>query len=163
MDAPKGRYRIEEKDGRLVVFDTATGSRLSPSFPSPPGTAPGAPPPPAGGIARSPGIIDRIGRRLLSLTVSRWDEQGRAILAWEWEQNGHKRRWDAALDPAQQKRLGRAMVAFTAFPLFVLLTIGTGGSLLWLFPLALPATLWGIWAIIRLNHETNGGGPGGPV
>ena len=101
--------------------------------------------------------IDRFGRLLLSLVVKRWDEEGRAVVAWEWEQNGLKKRWDAALGPAEQRRLGRALVAVCAFPLFVLFTIFAGAGLTWLLlPLALPATFWGVWAIMRLKRETAG-------
>ncbi len=152
MDAPKGRYRVEEKDGRLTVIDTLTGAPISS-----PGAA--APPPKGPGIVSSPtGLFDRYGRLLLGLVVRRWDEQGRAVLAWEWEQNGRKQRWDAALGPAEQKRLGRALIAVSAFPLFVLFTIFAGAGLTWLLlPLALPATFWGIWAIMRLKRETGAG------
>lgn len=179
MDAPKGRYRVEEKDGRLTVIDTATGapaSSVSPSprlgAPLPPPGAPlapppatlssrpsGAPPPPLGlkMVSTPPGLIDRYGRVLLNLVVKRWDEQGRAVVAWEWEENGRKKRWDAALGAAEQKRLGRALAAITAFPAFVLFTILSGFALTWLLlPIALPATAWGIWSVTRLKRQTGG-------
>jgi hypothetical protein len=153
MDAPKGRYRVEEKDGRLTVIDTLTGAPASPVAP-PPG--PGARPMRGPGIVSSqPGLVDRYGRLLLGLVVSGWNEEGRAVLAWEWEQNGRKQRWDAALDPSQQRRLGRALAAISAFPLFVLFTILAGSGLAWfLLPVALPAAFWGVWTIVRLKHET---------
>ena len=151
MDAPKGRYRVEEKDGRLVVIDTVTGAPATSVTPSP--RSPAAPRGPAV-IDRPPGLIDRFGRLLLRLVVNRWDEEGRAVVAWEWEQNGRKQRWDAVLGPAEQKRLGRALVGVSAFPLVILLSI-FAGPLPWLFlPVALPATFWGIWAIMRLKRET---------
>ncbi len=154
MDAPKGRYRVEEKDGRLTVIDTATGAPATSVTPSP--RTPASPPPnPPALVSSPPGLLDRYGRRLLGLVVTRWDKDGRAILAWEWEQNGRKERWDAALGPAEQKRLGRALAAVTAFPLFVLFTIAAGFGLTWLLlPVALPATFWGVWAIGRLKRET---------
>ncbi|HYI39219.1 MAG TPA: hypothetical protein VE053_02755 [Allosphingosinicella sp.] len=161
MDAPKGRYRVEEKDRRLTVIDTATGAPAtsvmsSPRTPAAPPNRPGASPGPDRPAAvSSPGLFDRYTRLLLGLVVKRWDEEGRALVAWEWEQNGRKQRWDAALGPAEQKRLGRAMVAITAFPIFVLLTIVTGFALTWLLlPIALPATAWGIWSLTRLQRET---------
>jgi hypothetical protein len=152
MDAPKGRYRVEEKDGRLTVIDTATGAPASSVTPPRPGT----PPPLRPGIVSSPpGLVDRYGRLLLRLVVKSWDKEGRAVLAWEWEQNGRKQRWDAALGPSEQRRLGRALVAVSAFPLFVLLTIFAGAGLAWLLlPFALPAAFWGVWAIMRLRRET---------
>lgn len=154
MDAPKGRYRVEEKDGRLTVIDTLAGAPASPAGP------PGSAPPNRPGIVSSPpGSVDRYGRLLLGLVVTRWDEEGRAILAWEWEQNGRRQRWDAALGPSEQKRLGRALAGISAFPLLVLLTIFAGfGLALFLLPLALPAIFWGVRSIIRLRRETGTGG-----
>lgn len=154
MDAPKGRYRVEEKDGRLTVIDTASGAPASPV--SPP-TGQGAPRPrQPGGADRPPGLFERYGRLLLSLVVNRWDEQDRAILAWEWEQDGRTERWDASLGPAEQKRLGRALAAVSAFPILILFTIFAGFGLVWLLlPIALPLTFWGVWAVMRLKRETS--------
>lgn len=153
MDAPKGRYRVEEKDGRLTVIDTATGAPASSVNPPPASHTP--PPNGPGAVSSPPGVVDRYGRLLLSLVVKRRDEQGRAILAWEWEQNGRKQRWDAALGPAEQRRLGRALAAISAFPIFVLFTILAGSGVSWfLLPLALPATFWGVLAVTRLKRET---------
>lgn len=152
MDAPKGRYRVEEKDGRLVVIDTATGAPASSVSPS---AAPRAARPRGPTVvARPPGPIDRYARLLLRLVVRRWDEEGRAIVAWEWEQNGRKQRWDAALGAAEQKRLGRALAGISAFPIIVLLSIFAGPLPWLLLPVALPATLWGVWTIARLQRET---------
>jgi hypothetical protein len=157
MDAPKGRYRVEEKDGRLTVIDTLTGAPASPVSRS---SAPGvAPPHRPNAISSPPGLIDRYGRLLLALAVRSRDSQGRAVIAWEWEQNGRKQRWDAALGPAEQRRLGRALAGISAFPIFVLLTIFTGAGLTWLLlPIALPATFWGTWSLMRLKRETGAAG-----
>lgn len=156
MDAPKGRYRVEEKDGRLVVIDTATGAPASSVSPSPgPQAAPRREP---AGFGRRPGLLDLYGRLLLRIVVNRWEPDGRAVIAWEWEQNGRTERWDAELGPAEQRRLGRALAAISAFPLFVLLSI-FGGSVFWPFlPFALPAAFWGVWAAMRLQRETGGSG-----
>jgi hypothetical protein len=152
MDAPKGRYRVEEKDGRLTVIDTLTGAPASSATPS---RGPSAPPHRPGAVSRPPGLFERYGRLLLSLVVDRWDGDGRAILSWEWEQNGRKQRWDAALGPAEQKRLARALAAVSSFPVFVLVAIFAGPGLVWpLLPIALPLTFWGVWAIMRLKRET---------
>jgi hypothetical protein len=154
MDAPKGRYRVEEKDGRLTVIDTATGAPASSARGS---LAGGRRPLGPGAISSPPGLVERYGRLLLSLVVSRWDEEGRAVMNWQWEQNGRTERWDAALGAAEQKRLGRALVAFSALPVFVLITIFAGFGLGWLLmPIALPATFWGVWSVIRLRRETQG-------
>ena len=160
MDAPKGRYRVEEKDGRLTVIDTATGAPASPVNPTGNGAAPKGP----GAVSSPPGLADRYGRLLLGLVVDRWQDDGRAVIAWRWERNGRKERWDARLGAAEQKRLGRALSGVSAFPILVLVSIFAGfGSALLLLPLALAATLWGVWAIGRLKRETAGGqGPGGP-
>lgn len=112
-----------------------------------------------GGPARPPGLFDRYGGLLLRLVVNRWGSDGRAIVRWEWEQNGRAERWDADLGPAEQKRLGRALAGISAFPLVVLLSIFAGPVLWVLLPFALPATFWGVWAIMRLQRETRG--PGG--
>lgn len=155
MDAPKGRYRVEEKDGRLTVIDTATGAPASSVAPPPrPGAAPLRGP---GAVSSPPGLVDRYARLLLSLVVRSWDKEGRAVVAWEWEQNGRKQRWDAALGPAEQKRLGRALAGISVFPIFVLFTIFAGSGLTWLLlPFALPAAFWGVWAVMRLKRDTGG-------
>ena len=161
MDAPKGRYRVEEKDGRLTVIDTATGAPAAPVNPPKPSQAPKG----AGAVSIPPGLADRYGRILLGLVVNRWDGEGRAVIAWRWEQNGRAKRWDAALGPSQQKRLGRALAAVSAFPILVLAWIFAGSAIaLLLLPLALPATLWGLWSIGRLRRETEvGRGSEGPA
>ncbi len=156
MDAPKGRYRVEEKDGRLTVIDTATGAPASSVMPSSGSRA--GPPNGPGTVSRPPGLVDRYGRLLLSLVVRSWDKDGRAVLAWEWEQNGRKRRWDALLGTAEQRRVGRALVAISAFPLVILFSIFGGlGLTFLLLPIALPATFWGVWSITKLQRETGGG------
>lgn len=152
MDAPKGRYRVEEKDGRLVVIDTATGAPASSVSPPPP--RPAASPRSPGLMEKPPGALDRYGRVLLRFVVNRWDEQGRAVIAWQWEQNGRRKRWDAALGPAEQRRLGRALALISAFPAFVLLSILAGPAFLLFLPVVLPAVLWGVWGIARLQRET---------
>ena len=153
MDAPMGRYRVEEKDGRLSVIDTLTGAPAS-SVTPPRGPA-ADPSRRSGAMAEPPGLVERYGRVLLGLVVNRWDSDGRAIVGWEWEQNGRRRRWDAALGLAEQRRLGRALAAVSAFPIFVLLTIVAGfGLALLLLPIALPLSFWGIWSVIRLKRET---------
>jgi hypothetical protein len=152
MDAPQGRYRVEEKDGRLIVIDTRTGAPAAPFSPSvaqPPSqrsAGPIAPPP--------PGLVDRYGAVLLRLVVRSWDGQGRAVVAWRWLESGRGRRWDASLGPAEQKRLARGLAAFTAFPLFLLLAIFAGPGAWLLFPVALAATFWGLWSVRRLTRET---------
>lgn len=153
MDAPKGRYRVEEKDGRLTVIDTLTGAPASSVTPRP---GPGAAPPHRpGAVSRPPGLVERYGRLLLGLVVNRWDPDGRAVIGWQWEQNGRKQRWDAALGLAEQRRLGRALAAVSAFPIFVLLTIVAGFGLAWLLlPVILPLTFWGVWSVMRLKRET---------
>lgn len=153
MDAPKGRYRVEEKDGRLTVIDTFTGAPASSAAPSRrSGAAPSDRP---GAVSTPPGIVERYGRLLLGLVVKRWEGDGRAVVAWEWEQNGRTERWDAALGLAEQRRLGRALAAVSAFPIFVLLTIVAGFGLAWLLlPIVLPLTFWGVWSVTRLKRET---------
>ena len=71
MDAPKGRYRVEEKDGRLVVIDTATGAPIDSPGPAASGPAPRGPSRPAGPVAPPPpGIADRYRPRSCSTSRS---------------------------------------------------------------------------------------------
>lgn len=157
MDAPKGRYSVIEKDGRLVVIDNGTGAPIPSSF-RPPAGRPGrsGPSPAAPVTGAGPGAVDRAADVLLALAVSRWDRDGRAVIAWKWQQNGQDRRWDAALDERQQRRMGRALLALAAaplMPLFLLLAGSTAFALatLFLFPLA----GWGALSLQRLYRETN--------
>ena len=166
MDAPQGRYKVIEKDGRLIVIDNATGQPASGTTPPPrPGGAPmGGPARPAasGGspVSAASGSfaawIDGIGAALLRLAVSEWDDQGRAVIHWSLKVNDREQRWDAGLDPDEQRRLGRALAAIGTLPFFLVLFIfGSGG---WMFvPLALTAVpvVWGGISIAKLRDETN--------
>ena len=158
MDAPQGRYRVVEKDGRLVVIDNQTGSPIPSTVASPP------PPRPGRGAAASagpvapagPGPIDRAGGLLLALAAKRWDSQGRAVIAWEWRENDKVKRWDAALDPGQQRQLGRALLAIAAAPVALVLAVVTGGALFGLaLILAFPLVAWGAFSLRRLHRETH--------
>ena len=157
MDAPKGRYSVVEKDGRLVVIDNGTGTAL-PSTVVPPPVRPGrgasATPPPVSG--RDPGAIDRAADILVGLAAREWDGEGRAVIAWKWQQNGQDKRWDAALDERQQRRLGRALLALCAvvlLPVFMLLGGEAASALAALF--ILPLVGWGAVSVQRLYRETN--------
>ena len=155
MDAPKGRYRVIEKDGRLIVIDNATGDVASGTTPPPRPATPGRP----GGspIAPARSQLDTFADVLLGLAVREWDDEGRAIIHWSWKQNGQEQRWDAWLDQAEQKRLGRALVGIAAAPLFVLLFMFASGLVLFLgMALTMAPVLWGIRTIMRLHNETDG-------
>jgi hypothetical protein len=163
MDAPQGRYRVVEKDGRLVVIDNETGTPIPSSVASPPTVGRGRPSAsPAGPVAPAgPGTIDRAADLLLALAAKRWDEQGRAVIAWEWQENGKVKRWDAALDQDQQRRMGRALLALAATPLLLVLTIFAAGTMFGLAViLALPPLAWGAVSLRRLYRETNDPGLG---
>ena len=171
MDAPPSRYRIVEKDGRLIVIDNATGEVASGTTPPRPGGSPIAGPAKAssrgsgGSPISSPGGTfttwrDGIGAFLLRMAVSEWDENGLAIVRWSWRRNGVEERWDAALDEDEQRRLARALTALATLPLFLILLIFGGGG--WLFvPLAFTVVpvAWGGIAIAKLRAETNQRGP----
>ena len=154
MDAPKGRYRVVEKDGRLIVLDNGTPIPSSVK-PPPSGGRPGAGPAAPVGPGE-PGMIDRAGAILLRAVAREWDREGRAVIAWEWKENGRTKRWDAALDSRQQRRLGRALVAVFSAPLFVVLLVMTGFWAIWLGLFVVPAVMWGVIAISRLQRETSG-------
>jgi len=154
MDAPKGRYSVVEKDGRLVVIDNGTGTPIPSTLTPPRGRSGGlsaAPVEPA-----PPGPVDRAARALLRLAVRRWDAEGRAVIAWQWEQNGRAKRWDALLDERQQRRLGRALLATASPPALILLLflIDEGVGALAMLVAILPL-FWGFLALQRLYRETN--------
>jgi hypothetical protein len=157
MDAPKGRYRVVEKDGRLIVIDNRTGGPIPSSIGSPPtsrrGGAPASPSPvaPAG-----PGRLDRAADFLLAVVVKEWDSEGRAVIAWKSGEGGKGSSWNARLDWSQQRRMGRALLALCATPLFGLFFVfGDGAAAgLGVF-LTLPFMLWGAFAMSRLRAETN--------
>jgi hypothetical protein len=148
MEAPPSRYRVVEKDGRLVVVDTATGATARPV--ARPGTAPA---PSAAPVAAGRGLIDAVADTIAAWAGKGRDSEGRMVIAWEWEQNGKKRRWNAALDAGQQRRLGRALLWVIAPGPLALLLILAGGPFLFLFA-ALPFILWGVALLNRLQSET---------
>jgi hypothetical protein len=152
MEAPKGRYRVEEKDGRLVVFDN--GAPIDSSIPSrsgSPGTGPSGP------IAPGKGAIDSIADFLLGIVVREWDEEGRAVIRWQWNDKGTVRRWDARLDARQQRRLARALLRLCAAPFFILAFVVGSNPFSWIVAaLALPTVIWGLASILRLQSETAG-------
>ena len=78
------------------------------------------------------------------------------MIAWEWGEKGGRRRWDARLDEAEQRRMGRALVALGAAPLFVAFLIFTDGVLFGLGTLlTLPPLAWAAVSLLRLYGETN--------
>ena len=162
MDAPKGRYRVVEKDGRLVVIDNATNVPVTPSIAprAASGASPGSRPTAAGPIVSGPitpgkGALDGAADALLKLAVNRWDGEGRAVIRWRWTENNEPKSWDALLDPSQQRRLGRALLSLVAAPFLFLALILAG--LPWLaFVIDLPLIFWGIRSIGRLRTETAG-------
>jgi hypothetical protein len=154
MDAPKSRYKVVEKDGRLVVIDNATGAPATPPPPRPPAARPGAPGP-APLVAEGRGAVDGAADFLLALVTREWDGEGNAVIAWEWKEGGRERRWDARLDPGQQRRLGRALLGVAALPLLVLAFIFGSPPVIWVGAvLSLPPAVWGVAAIRRLQRET---------
>ena len=161
MEAPRGRYSVIEKDGRLVVIDNGTGAPI-PSSVAPPARPDRGGASPAGPVSGAgPGPLDRTADLLLALASKRRDSQGRAVIAWEWQENGKVKRWDAALDEGQQRRMGRALLALVAAPLLLILAIFTGGGLIGLaLVLALPPLTWAAVSIRRLYRETNDPGLG---
>ncbi|HEX8572858.1 MAG TPA: hypothetical protein VF759_08910 [Allosphingosinicella sp.] len=154
MDAPKGRYSVIEKGGRLIVIDNGTGAPL-PSTLVQPGRGRGSSPAPSV-VRTEAGPLDRAAELLLAIVARRRDPQGRAVIAWEWRENGKVRRWDAALDETQQKRLGRALLGLVAPPpLVVLVTMAEGVLLLPALVAAAPPMLWSWLSLRRLRRETH--------
>lgn len=157
MDAPRGRYSVVEKEGRLVVIDNGTGAPIPSTF-SPPAGSPGRPgtSPSAPVTGAGPGLVDRAADFMLTLAAREWDSEGRAVIAWKWQQNGQDKSWDAALDRRQQRLMGRALLALASAPLLPLVLLLADGSAfavatLFLFPLA----AWGGLSLQRLYRETS--------
>jgi hypothetical protein len=167
MEAPKGRYSVVEKDGRLVVIDNSTGGPAMPAMPSPrPGRPAGssmqAPSPGRLAVSAPPivaakGMLDSAADFLLTLAVKEWDADGYAVVGWEWKENGKKKRWDARLDPAAQRRLGRALLRLASAPLFILWLVVLSGPIMWI-ALALTAVpvATAVHRIAKLQRETGG-------
>ena len=157
MDAPQGRYRVVEKDGRLIVIDNGTGAPIPSSVTPPPGGSGrrGSTSPLLVGPAE-PGVMERAANLLVALAVKEWDVEGRAVIAWEWRESGKVRRWDAVLDEGQQRRLGRALLALAAPPLLLVMAIMVGEALV--LPAAIlsaPPLLWSWLSLRRLYRETD--------
>ena len=158
MDAPKGRYRVVEKDGRLVVIDNETGAPIPSTMASLPSARPGRPgassPTPV--APAGPGAIDRAADFLLACAAKGWDAEGRAVIAWEWGETGKTQRWDAALDEAEQRRMGRALLALCALPLFLIFLFFAEGAVFTVGALLTgAATAWAAISLARLYAETN--------
>ncbi|HEY0412997.1 MAG TPA: hypothetical protein VGD66_07640 [Allosphingosinicella sp.] len=146
MDAPPTRYRVEEKDGRLIVIDTATGAPASPS--APPRVGAGTRP-----IAPGRGLVDALCDALVARASTGRDAEGRAVIAWEWKQNRQTKRWDAALDSGQERRLGRALLSFVSAAPLMLVFFIAGHPFIGLF-VSLPSVGRGLWMLNRLQAET---------
>jgi hypothetical protein len=151
MEAPPGRYRVIEKDGRLVVVETETGAPAPSVVPRTALPRPSSPPMVAG-----KGLLDSLADALAARVAKGRDPEGRIVIAWEWKQNGKTRRWDAALDAGQQRRLGRALLAIVAAFPAVLITFVTETPFIALF-VAVPLIVWAMIAINRLQAETRDG------
>jgi hypothetical protein len=157
VDAPKGRYSVVEKDGRLVVIDNGTGAPIPSTFAPPagrPGQARSSMPMPISDSG--PGPLDRAADFLVTIAARERDAEGRAVIAWKWTQDGHEKRWDARLDERQQRRLGRALLVLAATPpLLILLLFAGGGATPIGFLLTLPLAAWAAVSIQRLYRQTN--------
>lgn len=152
MDAPRTRYRVLEKDRRLIVVDTASGEALS---------HPG--PRPAVGMEAVAGPLDRAALLLAGFAIKRRDAQGRAVVSWSGTVNNQPKKWEAWLDQAQERRFGRALLGIVPFPaLILLLVLLPFGAALW-GVLMVPAFLLMLAAIVgllALMRETRGQTPG---
>jgi hypothetical protein len=152
MDAPRTRYRVLEKDRRLIVIDTASGEAVS---------HPG--PRPAAGSMEALGPLDRAALFLAGLAIKRRDAQGRAVVSWSGTVNNKPRKWEAWLDQAQERRFGRALLGVVPFPALILLLILLPfGAALWGI-LMVPAVIVMLASILSLGalmRETRGQTPG---
>jgi hypothetical protein len=147
MEAPPSRYRVVERGGRLIVIDTATGEATGA------GAAAAALRPDSAPVAAGWGLMAALADAAAGLAAKGRDPQGRMVIAWEWTQNGRTKRWDAALDPAQQRRLGRALLMLVApVPLVILSFLG--GQPFFGFVWAVPLVFVGAFGLKRLQSES---------
>lgn len=146
MDAPPSRYRVVEKEGRLIVLDTATGASTGTAPASPAGSA-------TAPMAAGRGLIDALADATAGLAAKGRDAEGRLVIAWEWTKNGKTRRWDAALDTEQQRRLGRAILAIVVPIPLATVTFVVEQPLIGLI-IGVPLILFGALALNRLQTET---------
>jgi hypothetical protein len=126
MQPPPPRYRIVERDGRLIATDTWAEKR--PTRPEAPMTSmPGTPKPVRPSTPASPlwvrdgGMISALGAVLvLSLCAGTTDEAGNPTLTTAnfYDIKGPRR---IMLDPASAKRLGRVLLALLSALLAMLL------------------------------------------
>jgi len=150
MDAPKTRYRVIEKQGRLIVIDTATGAPATPDAYAPPRQT-GQP---ASFIELGSEPFERlaaaIANSIVKIAIRERTPEGDAIVDWNWTVNGRNRSWHARLDRDQERALGHALLQFVPLPIAaagVILPFGsavTGVSFLALLgavPLAIFASL----------------------
>jgi hypothetical protein len=146
MEAPPTRYRVVERDGRLIVIDTSSGAVTGGVQASP--VRPGAT-----GVAAGKGLLDALADRAAQVAGKGRDSDGRLVIAWEWTQNGQPRHWNAALDQAQQRRLGRFLLSIVAPVPLVVLTFIVGEPFIGLVA-SVPLILFGAVGLNRLQSET---------
>jgi hypothetical protein len=149
-DPPPGRYRVVEKNGRLVVVDNESGIAVPPTL------ARRAQAMGAGGLPRPVrrSVLDATAALMVRLVVRQWDEAGRAVIDWKWGEYGKTGSWHALLDEGQQRRFGRALLALAAAALLILAAFTAGLPLLG-FAAALPLVLLGSRSVKRLKAESD--------
>jgi pimeloyl-ACP methyl ester carboxylesterase len=159
MDVPPSRYRVIEKEGRLVVIDTAA---------SEPGDSTAEPRQgPRRRLRLSAGPIvsglvsvrDWLADFVLGAAVREWDNAGRAVIDWRYQdRNGVDFEWQARLDLDEQDRLGRALLEIATAPLLIIAWIAfdSGWVRLIAFLLCAPTMVWGMMQLLGLRGETNG-------
>lgn len=157
IDAPPGRYRVVEKDGRLVVVDNRTGAAAAPMRPPRTPEGMGAAEPLR--LAAGTSAVDVVAAMVLRLLVRQWDEQGRAVIHWKWGEYGRTGHWDATLDEGQQRRFGRALLGLAASALLILTAFAAGLPILG-FVAAAPFVARCAWVLNCLKAESDLG-PGG--
>jgi hypothetical protein len=146
MEAPPSRYRVVEKDGRLIVIDTATGTATGAAPPLP---ARSGPPP----VAPGKGVMAALADGAAQVVSKGRDSDGRLVIAWEWTEKGKTKQWNAALDASQQRRLGRAILSIVAPVPVVIVTFIAGRPFLGLVA-GVPLILAGALGLNRLQAET---------
>ncbi|HEX4695165.1 hypothetical protein [Sphingomonas sp.] len=135
LEAPPSRYRVIERDGRLVVIDRQAGEQQLPlslaSSPlvrvEPPISSRPASPSPKSMIADPPGLLRSVAA---AVTGEVRDDDGRLLLdTANWFDSKAPR--TIALSPAGERRLGAVVLALAAAALVAIALVVTGNVIGW--------------------------------
>ncbi len=134
LDTPPSRYRIVEKDGRLIVYDR--GVQVSGGGAKP--AAPMRAAPVAARQAAAPmrasaqpdaasGHLGRLADKTATLFARRRNADGSLLIRATRSEGLRKRTQEATLTPAQARTYGMSLLGFTPFAFGMLVSLFGGG------------------------------------